>query len=265
MTLGTARPACDREALRARIFLRSVVPLLEVVLADQPAMARLFRGVSGAAQIEVGGSAVGACLVFTKGALTVEQGVREQAEVRCSFRDLGALNTFFAGKPALPRVKGLRHPLLLAKVTRLLLSLRLLQPQPPPAEPEERALRVKLLLYLVTRALGQLHHGGYAPMVELVEDSPERVYQWTVAAEGIGAYLRMHRGRIKAGQGTYPLRRPFVHFVFPDVRAALHVLTATGSQMSGVRGGLVQTLGSPEYTRKISLLMQKVDELLVEG
>ena len=47
--------------------------------------------------------------------------------------------------------------------------------------------------------------------------------------------------------------------------AALAVLTATGSQMSGVRSGQVQTFGSPEYTRKISLLMQKVDALLVEG
>ena len=56
-----------------------------------------------------------------------------------------------------------------------------------------------------------------------------------------------------------------MHFVFPDVDAALQVLTATGSQMTGVRGGLIQTLGSPEYTRKISLLMQKVDELLAEG
>jgi hypothetical protein len=86
-----------------------------------------------------------------------------------------------------------------------------------------------------------------------------------VTSENIGAYLRMKHGRVLAGRGIYPRRRPFVHFVFPDVDAALSVLTATDSQMSGVRDGKVLTFGSPEYTRKISLLMQKVDALLTEG
>ena len=114
---------------------------------------------------------------------------------------------------------------------------------------------------VLSRILAESH----ATMNELVQASPERVYQWTVASANIGAYLRMHAGRVKAGRGTYSRRRPFVHFLFPDVEAALAVLTATGSQMSGVRSGQVQTFGSPEYTRKISLLMQKVDALLVEG
>ncbi len=257
----------DREALRARVFLRSVLPLLKVVMAEQPGLARMWRGVSAAVQLRSADGRAGACLRFSGGALSVEQeaGERDRAEVRCVFRDLRALNAFFAGGRALPRVSGLGHPLLLYKAARLLSSLRVLQPQPAPARPEERALRVKLILYLVTHALAELHRGGHPQMVELVESSPERVYQWTVASAGIGAYLRMERGRVKAGRGTYLRRRPFVHFVFPDVDAALSVLTATDSQMGGVRGGLVQALGSPEYVRKISLLMQKVDELLVEG
>lgn len=63
----------------------------------------------------------------------------------------------------------------------------------------------------------------------------------------------------------YTGRTPFVHFVFPTVEAALTVLTASEGQINGVRDGLVATLGSPEYTRKISLLMQQLDELLLEG
>jgi hypothetical protein len=257
----------ERQLLRARVFLRSVLPLLKVVMEDEPAMARLFAGVSAKVQLETQDAQHGACLCFEDGVLSVEPQLRAAAEVqlRWVFRDLSALNSFFAGKPVLPRIIGLRRPRLLWKTIRLLSSLRILHPQRKPARIEQRRLRVKLLLYLVTHALAQLARGGHAQMNELVQSSPERVYQWTVASANLGAYLRMQRGRIKAGRGTYPHRRPFVHFYFPDVDAALAVLTASGSQMTGLRDGQVQTFGSPEYTRKISLLMQKVDALLVEG
>jgi hypothetical protein len=261
VTTLAAEPALDREALRSRVFLRSVLPLLE----DLPGTDALFRGVSARVAIEVRGTDVGATLVLRDGALAVEQGV-QPAEVRWIFPTLRALNAFFAGKVVLPRIKGLRHPVLIWKTVRLLMRLRILHPQPSPAQP---ALRVKLLLRLVTRALAELHRGGHPEMVFLVADSPERVYQWTVGgadvAHDIGAYLRMERGRVKAGRGTYTRRRPFVHFAFADVDAALAVLTATGSQMTGVRSGQLKTLGSPEYTRKIALLMQKIDQLLQEG
>lgn len=255
----------DREALRTRLFLRATLPLLEVVMAERPAMRDRFRGVTATVQIEVLGTGEGAALSFRAGALTVDPTVHRSAEVRCSFRDRRAFNSFFAGKASLPSLTGFRHPLLLGKAALLLSSLRLLEPQEMPQKAEDRALRVKLLLYLATRALAELYRGGYPQMKELVDESPERVYQWTVAREGIGAYLRMARGRVKAGRGAYPHREPFIHFVFPDAVAALEVLTATGSQVDSVRQGRIRTLGSPEYTRKISLLLQKVDELLQEG
>lgn len=259
-----------RELLRARILLRSVLPLLKIVMRDQPETARLFRGLSAAAQIRTRAGDAGACLRFEDGELSVEDlaSTGRDAAVQLIFSDLAALNSFFAGRLVMPRVSGLLHPLLIVKLTRLLAALRILHPQDAPASRQQRLLRVKLLLYLVTHALAELHRGGYPPMVELVAASPERVYQWSVGsadAPEVGAYLRMHRGRIKAGRGVYPHRRPFVHFLFPDVDAALDVLTRQDSQMRGVRSGQVQTLGSPEYTRKISLLMQKVDELLVSG
>jgi hypothetical protein len=257
--------AREREALRARVFLRAVLPLLETVLAEQPALAKWFAGVNAAVQLRADGTDVGATLRFVDGRLTVSPELGRDAAVKLRFRDLAAMNSFFAGKPVLPAVDGLRHPLLIARVVRLLVSLQLLQPAPPPARADERALKVRLLLTLASRALGQLALGGHPEMVELVADSPDRVYQWSVQREGIGAWLRMERGRVKVGTGTYARRKPFVHFVFPDADAALRVLTATESQMSGVRDGSIQTLGSPEYVRKVALLMQKVDELLTLG
>ena len=282
--------AADRESLRARLFLRSVLPLVRVVMAEQEKMARMFRGVRAAVQLEVAGSDVGACLVMAGGELSVEQGIREHAEVRCTFPDVRGLNRFFAGQGTLPRLNlgALRHPLLLVKVARLLSTLQILAPEVVTRDPEARALRVKLILYLATRALCELYRGGHPQMVELVDESPDRIYQWTVGSVGsegtaatdgtlssdttaalggalIGAYLRMRHGQIKAGRGVYPHRRPFVHFRFPSVDAALSVLTASGSQMEAVRGGNVLALGCPEYTRKISILMQKVDQLLMTG
>jgi hypothetical protein len=124
---------------------------------------------------------------------------------------------------------------------------------------------VRLLLALVTRALAELHRGGFPEMVDLVAASPERVYQWTVAGSDIGAFVRVGAGRVHAGRGTYARRRPFVHFVFRDTDSALAVLTSSESQMASVREARVETIGSPEYTRKIALLMQRVDALLQDG
>jgi hypothetical protein len=181
------------------------------------------------------------------------------------------MNAFFAGKRLLTRIRpflGITHPILLGRTAQLMAALRVLEPDPtgrsqPPAD--ERAIRVKLLLYLVTRALSELAHQGHEGMRDLADNSPERVIQWSVEGSSIAAYLRMHNGRVQAGRGIYARRRPFVHFLFASVDAAFDVLTATGSQMTGFRGRSVETFGSPEYTRKIALMMQKVDELLVEG
>ena len=40
------------------------------------------------------------------------------------------------------------------------------------------------------------------------------------------------------------------------------VVDETDSQMEGLRGGRFTTHGSPEYTRKIALMTQRVDALL---
>lgn len=254
-----------RQQLRARVFLRALVPLLELVVRERPAMASAFARVEATVQIRVEDSPLAARLAFSDGALRVchDNGA---ADLEFTFRDVAALNAFFGGALVLPSVSGaLRHPLLATRVARLFATLNMLQPQEAPPDAPERRLRVTLLLYLVTRALAELQHGSHPGMLALTAASPDRLYQWTVAREGIVAWLRMKEGKVLAGRGPCVDREPFVHFVFPDVDAALAVLTASGSQMDGVRAGAVEVIGSPEYSRKISLLMQQVDQLLVEG
>lgn len=251
-----------REQLRARVFVRAMVPLLELVVREHPAMAKAFANVDATVQVAVDGSPLGARLVFSGGALTVSH-ASGPADLAFTFRDVAALNAFFGGSLSMPSVGGaLRHPVLLTRVARLFATLNMLQPQ---EAPPDAALRVTLLLRLVTRALAELLHGGHAGMTALTLGSPDRVYQWSVAREGIACWLRMKDGKVLTGHGPCPAREPFVHFVFPDADAALSVLTATDGQMDGVRGGAVEVIGSPEYSRKISLLMQQVDQLLVEG
>lgn len=261
----------QRERLRADLFLAGVLPLLEVVMHERPHLRQLVRGLSGTVQFSARDSDLAARIVFDGESLRVVHGPPETSTLRFVFGHLGKMNEFFAGKPRLPRIVpylGIFHPRMTLQTLRLLMVLRILEPPRPQAslpDSKERALRVRLLLYLVTRALERLHRRGHGPMCSLAEDSPDRVYQWTVVGTDIAAWVRMHKGRVKSGRGTCSARRPFVHFVFPNVDAAFAVLTATSSQMQGFRGGNVVTYGSPEYTRKMALLMQDVDKLLLEG
>ena len=257
------------ETLRAALYCQAVLPLLSVLAENDPGVAKLLQGLKATVTLEAAG--FGARITLSDNKLLVAAASEQESTLRFRFRDLASMNAFFSGKPVLPRILpyfGLTHPVLLTRFGRLLAALRLLEPPPPDAPlppPEERALRVRLLLYLVTRALSVLHHEGFETMAELAEKSPERVYLWTVFGTDIAAFLRMHNGRVHSGRGMYSRRRPFVHFAFPSVDAAYAVLTASGSQMTGFRGRNVETYGSPEYTRKIALLMQQVDALLLAG
>jgi len=256
----TLRPAeGDREErLRARLNLNALLPVLSLV---EPPPARAV--VQFAVDEELA-----AHLVLDGERARVGRGMHRSPTVTLRFADARALNRFFAGRPSpasLPSVSGWRHPLVLASVARLLGRLRILDPRAACKTPSERAARVRLVLAFITRALAELARAGHHGMRALVDDSPDRVYQWTVAERGIGGFLRVCRGRARAGSDVYIHRRPFVHFVFPTVEAAYRVFTATGSQMDAVARGLVRTEGSPEHARAISRMMQEIDRLLGEA
>jgi hypothetical protein len=276
--LSQALTAQRREALRVRVILRSLLPLLKVVYADRPEWARRLGRTRAIVQFDVAYTPVGAHVLLGDGQIDVVPGLHPDPTVSFSFKDMAGLVAFFTGKPGLPRVRGaLRHPLLVARMLWFLTTLRVLTPEARPRRPEDRALYVKLVLYLATHALSQMNKAGHPDVVALLASSPERVYQWTVkgpaegpvegTAEetGVSAYLRVHQGKSKAGRGVYARRRPFVQYTFPTVEGAYRVFTTTRSQMESVMRGHVKPEGSPEYSRKISILIQKVDELFTGG
>ena len=161
-----------------------------------------------------------------------------------------------------------RHPTrlhLLLRVVPLLLKLKMLLPNVIPDTLEEKALKVKLLLYMVTNALSQLNKGGDEAMVKMVAKSPDRIFQWTVENGGPAAYLRMKGGKTKAGRGTYTRRRPFVHMIFPDIDGAFDVLTQRASTVDAVRYNKLRMEGAMEYGKEIGALMQRIEALTTGG
>jgi hypothetical protein len=250
-----------RDELKSRLFLRVALPLTKVVREDDPKMRSLTRNMNAVVQFAVKGTDTGAHLVFENDGLEVVQGIHEKPTVAFIFKDVKSLNAFFAGGVALPRIKGLWRLDVILRTVPLLLSLKMLMPEADPKSPEKRALKVKLLLYMVTTALSQLNKAGEPAMSELAGKSPDRVYQWIVEG-GPAAYLRMKAGKTKSGRGIYTRRRPFVLMKFPDIEGAYQVLTSKVALVEAVKQGYVVTEGAMEYSKEIGIRMQMIEELM---
>ncbi len=253
-----------RDELRARLFLFAALPLVKIVREDDKIMRTITKNMTGVVQFESKDSDLAAHLVFANDALEVKRGKHEHPTVSFIFKNLQGLNDFFGGKPALPAaVKGLYRLDLIARTVPLLLSLKLLMPNADPQKPEKRALKVKLLIYMITTALSQLNKAGEEGMVKMTKTSPDRIYQWVVQGEGgPSAYLRMKAGKTKSGRGVYTRRRPFVLMKFSDIEGAYQVLTSKAALVDAVKKGYVVTEGAMEYSKEIGLRMQFVEELL---
>ncbi len=262
--------ASTREFLRTRLFLRAALPTVSVLLEDDPATAKRFKGVNAVVQFVAKNQprAVGAYLWFENGAVRVEQGfwdaghLGREPDITFTFASLAKLSDFFAGKTVLPSIRGLTKPALLAKVVQLLLALKLMLPSAQPTDPAKRRLKLKLTVYMITTALSQYNKGGDPEMQRWTAKQPDRIYQFSVEPEGIAAYLRVRGGQTKAGRGIYERRRPFVHMRFNGVDGALAVMNKEVDFVDGVGKGYVRIDGSPEYGANLNDFMMRVQSLL---
>jgi hypothetical protein len=250
----------DKDLLVSRIFLRAALPLTKVLAEERPLYKKAFPK-SGVVQFAVKNNDAGAHMIFTDGELDVVQGLHAKPDLTVEFKSLSDLNKFFGGKVALPKIKGLFKLHLLLRVLPLLLALKLLMPDALPADPDKKALKVKLVLYMITNALSQLNKAGDEGLTKLTKNSPDRIFQWTVEGGGPAAYLRIKNGKSKAGRGTYTRRRPFVHMIFPNIEGAFLVLTSQVPLVEAVSKGHVRTEGAMEYSKEIGYHMQRVEEM----
>lgn len=278
--IGTMKPVLNRALLRYRLVLFALLPALSDLLRHRPKLQADFANTRAIVRIGALHQDLAAGLCFERGNLKIlkynsdkliapnHQNTKNSKnwDLNLQFSNPKELNQFFGGQAKLPDISGaLRHPLLLLRTTLLLKELLLLKPGALLSDAREQILYVKVTLPLIARALMELHLGGHPEMSELVNESPERIYQWVVSDIDCAVWLRMARGRIQAGRGIYSKRRPFVHYVFPSAAGAYRVFSGHKSSMEGLLRGDVRPDGSPEYSRKLSILLQKADELLNFG
>jgi len=254
--------ADNRTLLTTKIILNAILPVMKVVVSDDPKMNAKFAGVN--ARIQFAAGEHGAALVFTDGKPAVEQGVSDSADIRFSFSTPRKLNDFLCGKPVIPKIRGILKVGLLIKAVMLLLAMKLMMPAARPADAARKRLKVKMIIYMITTALSQYNKGGDPEMAAWTEKQPDRIYQISVAGEDdIAGYVRIKAGKSKAGRGIYRRRRPFVHIRFSSVDSALPVLLNDIEFVGALAGNLVTVEGSPEYGSKLNDFMQRIQALLV--
>ncbi|HOF39295.1 MAG TPA: hypothetical protein PLD73_04420 [Candidatus Hydrogenedentes bacterium] len=257
--------ADDTGRITARIVLRAVLPVIKVLLEDDPKTRRRFERVTATVQFAVGGAGselMASHIIFNQGAFEIAHDLAERPDLVFRFSSYRQMNALFSGKPALPRVEGVRHIGLLLKMLAVLMRLKLLMPGKMPKTPEEARLKIKLILYMVSTALSQLNRAGDPEMTQWTRSQPDRVYQWSVEPEGIACYLRVKAGKTKAGRGFYIRRAPFVHMKFNGIEGALPVLTNRVDTVQAITRGLVENIGSPEYGGQIGDFMLKIARML---
>lgn len=255
--------ATQNELFASTIFLKAALPLTKVILEYRPKMAAKYKGLNGVVQFIAKDEAgdIGAFLQFTDGVLDVKYGIHEHPDIVFTFKSVKAMNDFFAGKPAVPSVKGLTKLKLLIKSVNLLLALKIIGRKTPPKKPEDRELMVRLLLYLLPLGISQLNKAGYPDIAKFCQKSPDRTFAWSVTGTDIASYLRMKAGNSKSGRGRYTRSKPFVEFKFDSIDGALGILLQTTDMMEASLNRVLVIEGSPEYGKEIGSFMNIVGQL----
>ena len=257
----------DKEIMTSKLYLDAVFPTMQVLLDDNSKLREKFKDL--VARVEFGarqGDELIACqLDFDHGRLKVTQGPADQADLSLIFSSPEKMNALLKGGLALPRIRG-RLSLLPAFLS-LLMGLKIMTRDNAKLKTEEeRILKVKASLYMITRALSKYNKLGDPDMQAFVRRQPDRSYQVTVEHEGnphfIDCYLRVKAGKSKSGHGVYTRRSPFVLFLFRSVEGALKVLGKEVEFVEGVERGYVETIGSPEYACYLNDYMAVLQAML---
>jgi hypothetical protein len=255
----------EQDLLTARIICRAVLPVIKVMIADDPKLKACFDGVDATVCFTAPGpdGPVGAQCHFHDGEMELVPEPGDDADITFRFSSVAKLNGLFTGKTVLPKISGWTNVGLLIKVVRVLLGLTLLMPEKKCKSPEQARLKVKMTLFMISTALSQLNKGGDADMQAWTAKQPERIYQWSVGgADDIACWLKVKAGKSKAGRGFYARRKPFVHMKFNGVEGALPVLSNQIDTVQAMAQGLVDNEGSPEYGGKLGDFMLKIAGLL---
>ncbi len=255
----------EEEILRAKTFLKAAVPLVEEAVEADPAKKNMIAGWNCAVQLSVLNEEPAAYMEFKDGSVKVIQGRHANPTIELCFKKLKHMNDTFAGNKApMPKVKGIWHLILLLKVQGLLNSLQMLMPEYQCKSEEEKVLKVKMLLLMVTRAMEEMVKGGDEYMIRMIKAQRKKIVEWTVAQRDDmpAVYIRITPGKVKAFEGRSK-RRPYLAMDFRDVDSALAMLTSQVNPLEAQKSGMVVPRGTAEFGVKAGSLMLRVGNFLM--
>lgn len=297
--------ASEKDVLTAKIYFNAAFPALRVPLEEDPKQVEKFKNVNAVVEFRAADDAnpVACYIVFLTedvakksahgkrfkvfqgeypGYIEMADGKKDDSfkVVKMYFKSIKSLLGVFKGSsPAemlgivSPLLKNIVNPVTL-KFLFLMLTLTKTMPNftPDDSQPWEQYLKVKLSLYLITRALSTANKLGWADMVEWTKKQPDRIYQFSVGPTldksgkqlypPIEAYLRVKNGNTKAGKGSN--KYPFVHFRFPNPDGCLALLTGRYDFVDCVGKGCVEILGAGDsYAITFNNVMTKCQNMLI--
>lgn len=260
--------AADRtELMTAKLFFTAAFPTMQVLLDDDPKLNKKFASYDRTFQFGAkDGADLLACAMHIKdGKIEVSDGPAAKPDLALTFSSVEKMNALLKGGLAVPGIKG--NALLLADFLPLLMGLKVMtKPNDQLKDKAEKELKVKMSLYMITRALSKYNKLGDPDMVEFCLRQPERIYQFAVddgdLKSKIACYFRVSQGKSKSGHGVYERRSPFVLFHFFSIDGALKVLGKEVDFVEGVEKGYVETVGSPEYACYLNDYMAIIQGML---
>ncbi len=297
--------ASDKDVLTTQLYFNAAFPALKVPFEEDPKQVEKFKNVNAIVEFRAADDAnPQACyIVFLTeevaakaasgkrfkvyqgeypGFIEMADGSKDESikVVKMYFKSIPSLLGVFKGNSPLemlgivsPLLKNIANPVTF-KFLFLMLTLTKTMPNFVPTEdqPWEQYLKVKLSLFLITRALSTANKLGWEGIAHWTEKQPDRTYQFLVGPTvdkngkeiypGISANLRVKNGKSKAGKGT--AKYPFVLYKFPNPDSCLAVLTNRYDFVESVARGCVEVIGAGDsYAVQFNDLMTACQNLLV--
>ena len=150
-----------QELMTAKLFMNAAFPTMQVLLDDNLKLHKKFESFQGTVQFGAKNDGELLCchLIFDNGKLTVVQGSAEKPDLTLTFPSIEKMNALLKGGLALPAIKGKLS--MLPNVLAVLLGLKIMtKPNDKLKTEEEKALKVKCSLYMITRALSKYNKLG---------------------------------------------------------------------------------------------------------
>ena len=248
----------DIEALKARINLHAILPVLE----ELERLDRTYGG-SGVGKARgtlvmtvAGAPELSATLWFKGGGMTVVTEKWRRPSLTLTFGSPKALNDSFAGGKERPKIKGIIGLLLLPKFMKMSKLLgKSLQGDGAPGGVKSRAA---LLLRVVVYAMEILasHHNEVKAMIAGMDGT----MQFEIAPAGPYYHITIEKGKMAVYNAKHSAPKSIIRW--DDSETAVAVLSGTMQAMDAIAQKKMHAIGDPGFALQVGGIMNKVGEIL---